>query len=157
MAERAKLEGDDSSYEEDLMGNGHDRFEREDRGGGFIMGLLTGTVLGAGLGMLFAPKRGAELRGQLSESAGNLSRAASDQYQRVASAASSVAEKGREVYDKAREAVSRGAQEVERAGEQAQEAVERFGSRPQPGAAGTAGTSGNTKSSFSNTAPRRTS
>ena len=44
----------------------YDRFEREDGGGSFLMGLLAGTVLGAGLGMLFAPKAGAELRNQLS-------------------------------------------------------------------------------------------
>ncbi len=43
-------------------------------GSGFMMGLLTGTVLGAGLGMLFAPKSGSELRGQLSESASHLGR-----------------------------------------------------------------------------------
>ena len=35
-----------------------DRVEREDGGGSFLMGLLAGTVLGAGLGMLFAPKAG---------------------------------------------------------------------------------------------------
>ena len=39
-----------------------DRVEREDGGGSFLMGLLAGTVLGAGLGMLFAPKPGAEVR-----------------------------------------------------------------------------------------------
>ena len=50
----------------------YDRFEREDGGGSFLMGLLAGTVLGAGLGMLFAPKAGAELRNQLSEQAGRL-------------------------------------------------------------------------------------
>ena len=37
----------------------YDRLEREDGGSGsFLMGLLAGTVLGAGLGMLFAPKTG---------------------------------------------------------------------------------------------------
>ena len=46
----------------------YDRFEREDGGGSFLMGLLAGTVLGAGLGMLFAPKAGSELRNQLTES-----------------------------------------------------------------------------------------
>lgn len=74
-------------------------------GSGFMMGLLTGTVLGAGLGMLFAPKSGSELRGQLSESASHLGRSASE-----------VAEKGRELgrdaMGKAREAVSRGADEA---------------------------------------------
>jgi hypothetical protein len=53
------------------MADGYDRFENEGGGGGsFVMGLLTGTVLGAGLGMLFAPKSGSELRNQLSEQAG---------------------------------------------------------------------------------------
>ena len=50
----------------------YDRFEREDGGGSFLMGLLAGTVLGAGLGMLFAPRSGSELRNQLSEQAGRL-------------------------------------------------------------------------------------
>ena len=43
----------------------YDRLEREDGGSSFLMGLLAGTVLGAGLGMLFAPKAGSELRNQL--------------------------------------------------------------------------------------------
>jgi hypothetical protein len=39
------------------MADGYDRYDNEGGGGGsFVMGLLTGTVLGAGLGMLFAPK-----------------------------------------------------------------------------------------------------
>ena len=50
----------------------YDRYEREEGGGSFLMGLLAGTVLGAGLGMLFAPKPGSELRSQLGESAGKL-------------------------------------------------------------------------------------
>ena len=61
------------------MADGYDRFENEGGGGGsFVMGLLTGTVLGAGLGMLFAPKAGSELRNQLSEQAGTLANTASE-------------------------------------------------------------------------------
>ena len=48
----------------------YDRFEREEGGGSFLMGLLAGTVLGAGLGMLFAPKAGSELRSQLGSQVG---------------------------------------------------------------------------------------
>ena len=54
----------------------HYRDEHEG-GGGFMMGLLTGTVLGAGLGMLLAPKSGSELRNQLTEGANSLGRRAS--------------------------------------------------------------------------------
>src|SRR6476620_5638345 len=62
----------------------YDRFEREDGGGSFLMGLLAGTVLGAGLGMLFAPKPGAELRTKLTEQAGKLRTTAADGYQQAA-------------------------------------------------------------------------
>jgi hypothetical protein len=58
----------------------YDRFEREDGGSSFLMGLLAGTVLGAGLGMLFAPKTGSELRHQLGESATRLRTSAGDTY-----------------------------------------------------------------------------
>src|SRR6187200_2149456 len=63
----------------------YDRFEREEGGGSFLMGLLAGTVLGAGLGMLFAPKAGSELRSQLG---------------------SQIADQGREAYDRARNSVN---------------------------------------------------
>src|SRR5919201_992375 len=97
------------------MANGYDRFENETGGGGsFVMGLLTGTVLGAGLGMLFAPKSGSELRNQISEQAGNLANTASDQYRRVTEAAGDLADRGREMYDKARDAVARGTEEAQR-------------------------------------------
>ena len=56
----------------------YDRVEREDGGGSFLMGLLAGTVLGAGLGMLFAPKAGAEVRKQLSEQATRFRSTATD-------------------------------------------------------------------------------
>lgn len=97
------------------MADGYDRFDNEGGGGGsFVMGLLTGTVLGAGLGMLFAPKAGSELRSQVAEQAGNLANTASEGYRRASEAAGSWAEKGRDAYDKARDAVSRGADEAQR-------------------------------------------
>jgi gas vesicle protein len=97
------------------MGDGYDRFENEGGGGGsFVIGLLTGTVLGAGLGMLFAPKAGSELRGQLSEQAGNLKNQASEQYRRASEQASEWADRGRVLYDKARDAIARGSDEAQR-------------------------------------------
>src|SRR5262247_207110 len=97
------------------MADGYDRFDSEGGGGGsFVMGLLTGTVLGAGLGMLFAPKAGSELRNQLSEQAGNLANTAQEGVRRVQESAGEWAERGREMYDKARDAVSRGADEAQR-------------------------------------------
>src|SRR3954463_7089857 len=97
------------------MADGYDRFDNEGGGGGsFVMGLLTGTVLGAGLGMLFAPKAGSELRNQLSEQAGNLRDTASDGYRRASEVAGDWADKGRDMYDKAKDAVSRGADEAQR-------------------------------------------
>jgi gas vesicle protein len=97
------------------MANGYDRFDNESSGGGsFVMGLLTGTVLGAGLGMLFAPKTGSELRGQLTEQASHLANQASGGYRKATETAGEWAERGKEAYGKARDAVSKGADEAQR-------------------------------------------
>lgn len=92
------------------MADSYDRYESE-HGGGFMMGLLTGTVLGAGLGMLLAPKAGSELRGQLSEQARHLGSMANDQYRRASETAGGWVERGRDVVNQAREAVGRGTEE----------------------------------------------
>jgi len=97
------------------MANGYDKFDNEGGGGGaFVMGLLTGTVLGAGLGMLFAPKSGSELRNQLSEQAGTIANTASDGYRRAAETAGEWAGRGRDMYGKAVDAASRGVDEAQR-------------------------------------------
>ena len=80
----------------------YDRFEREDGGGSFLMGLLAGTVLGAGLGMLFAPKAGSELRNQVTEQAGRLRTTANDAYSQATEKVSQMVDRGREAYDRAR-------------------------------------------------------
>src|ERR1043166_6168103 len=96
------------------MADGYDRFDNEGGGGGsFVMGLLTGTVLGAGLGMLFAPKPGSELRSQIGEQAGNLASNAQEQMRRAQEAASGVADRASDMYDKARDAVNKGAQDAQ--------------------------------------------
>lgn len=104
----------------------YDRFEREEGGGSFLMGLLAGTVLGAGLGMLFAPKAGSELRSQLGTSladgTGRLRDVADQGYQQATEKVSQMVDRGREAYDRARSSVGNMA------------------------AAGTSGTSGNTGS-----------
>jgi gas vesicle protein len=80
----------------------YDRLEKEDTGGSFLMGLLAGTVLGAGLGMLFAPKAGSDLRNQLTEQAGRLRHTANDTYQHASERVGQIVDKGREAYDRAR-------------------------------------------------------
>jgi gas vesicle protein len=86
----------------------YDRLEREDGGGSFLMGLLAGTVLGAGLGMLFAPKAGSELRSQLGEQAGRLRTQATDGYQQATEKVSQIVDRGREAYERARTAAGTG-------------------------------------------------
>jgi gas vesicle protein len=92
-----------------------DSYDRGGNGGGsFMIGLITGTAIGAGLGLLFAPKSGAELRSQLSARAGDLADTAADAYQQAAESASDLADRGREMFDRTRDVVARTADEAER-------------------------------------------
>ncbi len=93
------------------MSYGHER-DNNEASGGFIIGLLTGAILGVGLGMLLAPKAGADLRGDLGEQARTFGAKASERYQRASETATGLAERGREIATQAREAVNRGAEEV---------------------------------------------
>jgi gas vesicle protein len=90
----------------------YDRYDNEGNGGGFMMGLLTGTVLGAGLGMLLAPKAGSELRGTLGEQARHMSEWGTERYRQASEAATHWSDKGREYVEKAREAIAHGADEA---------------------------------------------
>jgi len=138
------------------MGEGDDRFETHDGAGRFVMGLLTGTVVGAGLGLLLAPKAGAETRSRISAQASRLAHAASEGCRRVTSTASDLAARGRGLYDKARDAVARGAEEAQRyvreaTGGSAEPAGHRApgggmtGAAPAPAAAATAGSAASSR------------
>lgn len=60
--------------------------QEEHRGGSgvFLAGLLMGAAIGAGLALLFAPKKGSELRSQLAESARKARESARDAYRQAA-------------------------------------------------------------------------
>ena len=91
---------------------------QEPRDYGFVVGLLTGTMIGAGLMMWLAPRVVSEIRGRITDSAANLRRQASDQYEqasgRVSDAVDDLTRKVQGVRDDAADTVARGAHEVER-------------------------------------------
>ena len=92
----------------------------EDEGAAsFWTGLATGAILGAAVGILFAPKSGAALRRQLSRQAGDLADRASEGVRRAGETADEWADRGRNLYNQTRDAVERGAQDVQRAAEDA--------------------------------------
>jgi gas vesicle protein len=84
----------------------------------FLFGLMTGSVIGAGLAMLLAPKLASELRQRVTDSATDLGNAASRSYRdvttRVTDVVDGVTSKGRAVRDDVADAVGSGAREVER-------------------------------------------
>jgi gas vesicle protein len=84
----------------------------------FLIGLITGGVLGAGLGILLAPRAAVEFRGRLASSAKTFGKTASERYQqasaRVSAAAKEYKGKGQAIRDNLADSVVRGAQKVER-------------------------------------------
>ncbi len=84
----------------------YDRVERENGGGAFLMGMLAGTVLGAGLGMLFAPKAGVEVRKQLSEQASRLRSTANDTIQQASEKLNQASQQASEKFNQASQQAS---------------------------------------------------
>ena len=84
----------------------------------FLIGLIAGGALGAGLAIAFAPRLASELRHRVTASTTNVTRAASRGYQeagtRIAGVVDGVAASGQAVRDGVAEAVGRGARDVER-------------------------------------------
>ena len=85
---------------------------------GFVIGLVTGTFVGAAVAMWFAPRAGSELRQQVTDSARSLGQRASEQYRQASThlgeAVDQLARQGESVRDDVAEAVARGAHELER-------------------------------------------
>jgi gas vesicle protein len=79
-------------------------YEEESGGGGFLIGLLCGTALGAAIGLMFAPRSGSELRRTLYDSTGDLRRRAHETYDQASEQVNSFVSKGRQAVERGREA-----------------------------------------------------
>ena len=84
----------------------------------FAQGLLFGSVLGAGLVLLLAPRAAAEAKRTLTDSANSFRDATTDKYgqarRRVVAAVDEVVAKSEGVRNDVADAIGRGAREVER-------------------------------------------
>jgi gas vesicle protein len=112
------------------MSNGHANPERttssgyydgEDSTGSgtaFLTGLLAGAVIGSGLGLLFAPRKGSELREQMADSAASVGKA-------VSKTVDELTDRGREAYTRARDVVSRAGDEMDRVAADATKKVDK--------------------------------
>jgi gas vesicle protein len=76
----------------------------EDSGGGFLLGLLCGTALGAAVGLMFAPRAGSELRQTIFESTDDIRRKASDAYGQASEQVNNMVSKGKQAMDRGAEA-----------------------------------------------------
>jgi gas vesicle protein len=92
----------------------------------FVIGLMAGTVVGAGLAMWLAPRAAAELRERMRETTRNARQRATKGYQqasaRVGDAVDEVTRRGQAVRADVADAVARGAHQVARSAHE----VERF-------------------------------
>jgi gas vesicle protein len=86
--------------------------------GTFFIGMFAGAVIGAGLGLWFAPKSGAEMREQLGDSARDVSN-------RVSKTVTELSTKGREAFDRAREVMSTAGDQLESVTAEAAKTLER--------------------------------
>ena len=100
-------------------GKGHDDGAERNSGYGFAIGLLSVAMIGAGLGLLFAPRSGTELRGQIADSATSAGKAVTDTYRQagdvVKKTVADVTMRGQQAYDRARELWSHDVADVDRA------------------------------------------
>ena len=100
--------------------------EENGRGNLFLVGLMAGTAIGAGIALAFAPRPGSEFRERLAGSATDLGEAASRGYQRVsarvADAVENVADRAETVRGDVTDAIGSGLREVEQSAEAAKPA-----------------------------------
>ncbi len=83
----------------------------------FFTGLVAGAAIGAGLGMLFAPRRGADLRGQMAASATNAGQA-------ISSTVDGWSRRSVEVFERARDIAARAGTAIDRVADEAARTIE---------------------------------
>jgi len=78
----------------------------ENAGGrAFLYGLVCGAAIGALAGLMFAPKSGVDLRGEMTESARRLKRKAGEMYDEASHVVGDVAARSRRAFEAGREAL----------------------------------------------------
>jgi gas vesicle protein len=82
-------------------------------GGGFVSGLLFGAAVGAALGVIFAPRAGADTRRQLASSGSRIREGAMRTYEQARDAGSAAVSKARDAYDRGRDAFDRTRRDVQ--------------------------------------------
>ena len=84
----------------------HDDYSTTDtRDSHFMLGLLTGAAIGAGVALLFAPREGSQVRQGLADNAQRVGRRLQDNYEDVAG---TVRHSARKVMDQAGDLIERG-------------------------------------------------
>lgn len=96
-----------------------------DSGGGFVAGLFTGMAIGAGIGLLFAPRAGSELRGQIADSATSVGKRVSETFDAVADAGRDAYQQARDVASTARDVATTAGNELGRMAGEAGRSAER--------------------------------
>src|SRR5215470_16283680 len=101
------------------MSDEETRFEmttREDEEGGhpFALGLLAGTAVGVGAGLLLAPRRGSETRRQVGEQFAHAKGKCATGLHWTKDRAGDLAHRGRQAYDATSDLVTNGAHETRR-------------------------------------------
>jgi gas vesicle protein len=88
--------------------------ESDGRSHPLAKGLIAGAAVGVGLGMLLAPRRGSELRGQVKVQVNNLASKASTGYHHAMDTSGQWAHRGYDVYVVCRDKLAHGAHETRR-------------------------------------------
>lgn len=99
------------------MNHEHERPDGMSMGGVFAAGLFAGVAIGAGLGLLYAPRKGSELREQLAD-------ATTKAGKRVSKTVDALTERGRHLYERARDVVPHVGIEFSRAADAAVRATD---------------------------------
>jgi len=117
--------------------------ERDDNGNqsangaSFVAGVFTGALIGAAVGLLFAPRVGAELRGQIKDAASAAGQKASETIGAVADAGRTAYQQARDVASTAGDELGRMANDVSRSAEQGVSAIREAVGRPRRTDSGT--------------------
>jgi gas vesicle protein len=104
-------------------------YEEESGGGGFLIGLLCGTALGAAIGLMFAPRSGSEIRQTIYDQTGDIRRKAYDAYGQASEQVNNMVAKGRQAVDRGREAFENARQSASGGNGSSTD----FGSQSRPG------------------------